>query len=138
MTQQCLAHEPVNGVVSARRPVSPYLVLAAAILLPGSGHVLCGRSRRGLIMQLFMIVLGFVTWQLAPPQASIVGRLSGGLFVYALSITDAYAAARLRWRIAKNDAQAGHKSALQEPLTSIAASRSSPDVNSTSRKSADA
>jgi hypothetical protein len=80
-----------------RPPLNPYLVLLVAILLPGFGHVLNGQARRGLIMQLFMIALGFITWQLAPPEASFIGRISGGLFVYALSIPEAYRVARIRW-----------------------------------------
>jgi hypothetical protein len=80
-----------------RPPLNPYLVLLAAILLPGFGHVLNGQTKRGLIMQLFMITLAFVTWQLAPASASFIGKLSGGLFVYALSIPEAYRVARLRW-----------------------------------------
>src|SRR5690348_287777 len=61
-----------------RPPLNAYLVLLVAILLPGFGHVLNGQPRRGLIMQLFMIALGFVTWQLAPPSASFIGKISGG------------------------------------------------------------
>jgi hypothetical protein len=80
-----------------RPPLNPYLVLLAAILLPGFGHVLNGQARRGLTMQLFMIVFAFVTWNLAPASASLIGKLSGGLFIYALSIPEAYRVARLRW-----------------------------------------
>jgi len=76
---------------------SPYLVLAAAILLPGAGQVLCGRQSRGLVMQLFMISFAIITWHLTTHQISLPGRLSGGLFVYALSIPDAYRTARLNW-----------------------------------------
>jgi hypothetical protein len=72
-------------------------VLAIAILLPGAGHVICGRARRGLTLQLFMISLAFVTWQLTTPQRSLVGRLAGGLFVYAMSLPEAYRLARIRW-----------------------------------------
>jgi hypothetical protein len=79
-----------------RRPLNPYLVLLAAILLPGFGHVLNGQARRGLTMQLFMIVFAFVTWHLAPPAASLIGKLSGGLFIYALSLPEAYRAAKFR------------------------------------------
>jgi hypothetical protein len=71
-------------------------VLLVAILLPGFGHVLNGQPRRGLIMQLFMIALGFVTWQLAPPSASFIGKISGGLFVYALSLPEAFRVAKIR------------------------------------------
>ncbi len=76
---------------------NPYLVLAAAILLPGAGHVLSGRQSRGLVMQLFMVSLAMITWQLSTPHISLIGRLSGGIFVYALSIPDAYRGARLNW-----------------------------------------
>ena len=83
------------------RPPSPYLVLATAILLPGCGHLLLGLQRRGLTFLFFMLLLGLVTYQLSPPERSLVGRWSGGLFVYAISLTDAYRLARIRresWR----------------------------------------
>jgi hypothetical protein len=82
---------------AARPPVHPRWVLLAAILLPGFGHTLMGMAPRGLVMQLFMVCLGLVTWQLSTPQTSLVGRLAGGLFIYAVSIMDAYRLARLRW-----------------------------------------
>lgn len=80
-----------------KKALNPYLVLAAAILLPGAGQVLTGRQSRGLVMQLFMVSLAMITWQLSTPQISLVGRLSGGIFVYALSIPDAYRSAKLNW-----------------------------------------
>jgi len=83
--------------LAARRPIHPGLVLLAAILLPGFGQTLCGFRYRGLAMQMFMIVLGLITWHLTTPQQSLVGRLAGGLFIYAISIMDAYRLAKLRW-----------------------------------------
>jgi hypothetical protein len=80
-----------------KAPLHPYLVLAIAMVLPGFGHVVCGRARRGLTLQLFMISLAFVTWQLSSPQRSLVGRLAGGIFIYALSLPEAYRFARIRW-----------------------------------------
>jgi hypothetical protein len=80
-----------------RRPVHPLLVLLAAILLPGFGHTLSGFPLRGLTLQMFMVVLGVITWHLTTPQQSLIGRLAGGLFVYAVSIMDAYRLAKLRW-----------------------------------------
>ena len=79
-----------------RPPLNAYLVLLATILLPGFGYVLNGQPRRGLVMQLFMLTLGFVTWQLAPPEASFIGKISGGLFVYALSLPDVFRVAKIR------------------------------------------
>lgn len=78
------------------RPLNPYLVLMIAILLPGMGHVLAGAPRRALALQFFMIALGFVTWHLSTPQTSVAGRLAGGLFVYAMSLPEAYRLAKLR------------------------------------------
>ena len=74
----------------------PYLVLVIAILLPGCGQVLNRQPMRGLIFLFFMILLGTITFITAPPAASIAGHLAGGLFVYALSLPDAYRTARLR------------------------------------------
>lgn len=75
---------------------NPYLVLLVAILLPGMGHVLSGAPRRALALQFFMVALGFVTWHLSTPQTSLPGRLAGGLFVYAMSLPEAYRLAKLR------------------------------------------
>ena len=69
-----------------------------------------GQPRRGLIMQLFMIVLGFVTWQLAPASASLVGKLSGGLFVYALSLPEAFRVAKLRQLAFEHGNEPKHRS----------------------------
>ena len=104
----------VNGVTVWH----PYLVLAAALLLPGAGHVLCGRGRRGLTLQMFMIALAFISWHLAAPGRSLIGRLSGGLFVYAMSLPEAYRIARLRWVIAQPAADAA------TPISGMAASDS--------------
>jgi hypothetical protein len=87
------------------RPPNPYLVLATAILLPGCGHLLLGLQRRGLTFLFFMLLLGVVTYSLAPPERSLLGRWSGGLFVYALSLTDAYRLARERWERARSGAR---------------------------------
>ncbi|WP_297300384.1 hypothetical protein [uncultured Methylovirgula sp.] len=78
-------------------PLHPYWILLAAILLPGAGHVLAGVPQRGFVMQLFMVALGWITWHLTTPQQSFLGRLAGGLFIYAISVLDAYRIARLRW-----------------------------------------
>jgi hypothetical protein len=92
---------------SPRPPLNAYLVLLVAILLPGFGYVLNGKPRRGLIMQLFMFTLGFVTWQLAPPEASFIGKISGGLFIYALSLPDVFRVAKIRELAYQQQPQAG-------------------------------
>lgn len=79
------------------RPVNPYLILVVATLLPGVGHVVLGQQARGLGFAFFTLLFGFLTWHLSTPEVSMVGRFAGGLFVWALSIPDAYRIARTRW-----------------------------------------
>jgi hypothetical protein len=81
------------------KPPHPYLVLAAAIILPGSGHLRLGMAQRALIFLFFMLILGWLTAHFAPPTSSFIGRHAGGVFVYALSVLDAYKIARIRWRV---------------------------------------
>lgn len=83
----------------AKRPMNPLLVLALAILLPGSGQVFNGEPWRGLIFLFFMFLLGGFTLITASPDVSIVGKLAGGLFVYAISIFDAYKKAKIRYEV---------------------------------------
>jgi hypothetical protein len=78
------------------RPAPPLAVLAAAIVLPGSGQVINREPFRGLIFLFFMLLLGGFTLVTARPEVSLVGKLAGGLFVYAISIFDAYKKARIR------------------------------------------
>lgn len=79
------------------KPTSPYLVLATAILLPGAGHVLQGLARRGLMFLFFTLILGWVSLRLMPDTASFLGRHIGGIFIYGMSIIDAYRIARIRY-----------------------------------------
>ncbi|BAQ18671.1 hypothetical protein [Methyloceanibacter caenitepidi] len=88
--------EILARVGSDRRPVNPYIVLALAIVLPGAGHVAAGMPSRGLVFVFFMLLFGYITVHLTTPDQSLMGRFAGGLFIYALSITDAYKWARLR------------------------------------------
>jgi hypothetical protein len=78
-------------------PRNPYIVLAAAILLPGSGHVLQGQPQRGLMFLFFIIVLAWASSHVMPETASFLGRHIGGIFVYGLSVIDAYKSARIAW-----------------------------------------
>ncbi len=78
------------------RPLNPRIVLALAIVLPGAGHVAIGQVQRGLCFVLFAVLLMMVTYLTTTPDHSFIGRHAGGLFVWALSITDAYRLARIR------------------------------------------
>ena len=81
------------------KPVNPYVVLFLAILLPGAGHVAIGEARRGLAFALFVLLFSFLTYMTTTPEQSFIGRYAGGLFIWALSIPDAYRRARIRYSI---------------------------------------
>jgi hypothetical protein len=79
-----------------RGPLPPHLVLAVALVLPGMGQVLNRQPVRGLIFAFFALLLGAFTLVTAPPEASWIGRLAGGIFVHLMAVLDAYRVARLR------------------------------------------
>lgn len=85
-----------------KKPVSPYVVLALAILLPGAGHVAIGQAARGLTYIFFIALFGAFTYMTTTPDYSFVGRHAGGLFIWALSIPDAYRIAKMRWELARS------------------------------------
>ena len=91
--------------MAERPPPHPWLVVATALLLPGCGQVLNRQPQRGLTFLFFMLLLGGFTLVTADPDVSLVGKLAGGLFVYAMAILDAYRTARLRWEIWRHDRQ---------------------------------
>ena len=83
------------------QPLSPYLILVVAIFLPGLGQVLNNATKRGLLMLLFMVVLGYMTHQVADANVSNLGQYAGGFFVYAISVMDAYYWGKYRIEIFK-------------------------------------
>ena len=85
------------------RPPHPYLVAASAFLLLGSGQVWNRQPLRGLTFLFFALLLGAFTLKTAAPDVSIVGKLAGGIFVWAMALFDAYRVARLRWEIWRGD-----------------------------------
>jgi hypothetical protein len=85
--------------MTIKAPANPYLVLGIAVLLPGCGQVANREPVRGLMFVGFMLLLGAYTLKTAAPDVSIVGKLSGGIFVYAMSILDAYRHARVRFEV---------------------------------------
>lgn len=78
----------------------PLIVLAVAVALPGVGQVLNGQPKRGLVFVFYMLLLGLITYHLAAPDRSAIGKLAGGLFVYAMSVLDAYRFSAVRHRAA--------------------------------------
>jgi hypothetical protein len=76
--------------------LNPYLVLATAIVLPGMGQVLNGKPVKGLQFVFFILLLGWITAKTAAPDVSLIGQYAGGIFIYAISVLDAYRFARIR------------------------------------------
>ncbi len=74
-------------------------MLVLAIVLPGSGHVALGLPFRGLGFSFFTLLLALMTWQITTPAQSFIARAAAGLFVWSLSIPDAYRIARLRYEL---------------------------------------
>lgn len=90
---------------TVRQPLNPYLALAIAIVLPGAGHVAIGEPERGLRFAFFTLLFAVITWHFSTSAQSFVGRSAGGLFVWALSIPDAYKLARIRYEMWKSGAR---------------------------------
>ena len=93
----------------ARQP-HPYFVLALAIALPGAGHVAIREASRGLVFACFVVLFSVLTYMTTTPEQSFIGRHAGGLFVWALSIPDAYRRGRLNFVLAGSPA-AGRRGA---------------------------
>lgn len=91
--------------MKTKRPINPYIVLALAILAPGAGHVALGEQKRGLGFAFFSLLLALLCWHATGPETSFVGRSAPGLFVWALSIPDAYRIARIRYEVWRHGSQ---------------------------------
>ena len=85
--------------MTLKQPANPFLVLASALLLPGTGQVMNREPVRGLMFLFFILLLGAFTLKTASPEVSIIGKLSGGIFVYAMAVFDAYQRARIRTEV---------------------------------------
>lgn len=89
--------------MSDTKTVSPYLILLASLVVPGSGHVWLGLAQRGLTFLFFTVVFAWLSTKLMPDTASFIGRHIGGLFMYGICALDAYKTARIRAAIAKHE-----------------------------------
>jgi hypothetical protein len=89
----------VKEGATTQKPPHPKLVLLIAIVLPGMGQVANRMPTRGLMFVFYVILLAVVTYNLTTPDHSFVGRYCGGIFVYMLSVLDAYRWAVYRYKV---------------------------------------
>ena len=92
-------------MTAPKAPPHPRLVLAVATVLPGMGQVMNRQPMRGLIFVFFAVLLGAFTLKTAAPEVSFVGKMAGGLFVWAMAILDAYKTARVRFELWRHAAR---------------------------------
>jgi hypothetical protein len=85
-------------------PHNPRGILALALIVPGAGHVRLGLAQRGLMFLFFTVVLAWASSHVMPETSSFIGRHIGGVFIYGMSVIDAYRIAKLRmvtWQAGK-------------------------------------
>jgi len=76
-------------------------VVLLSMVMPCSGYVLLGKSVRGLMMLMWMFMFGYITYKLTSVNISLIGRLSGGLGVWTISVVEAYKMAQKAFYIEK-------------------------------------
>lgn len=64
--------------------------IIAAMIIPGSGYLFLSRPMRGLLMLFWMCIFAYITFQLTTPQISVIGRYSGGIAVWVISVLEVY------------------------------------------------
>ncbi len=62
--------------------------LLAAIIVPGSGHVILNKPLRGLFYILWIFMFGFITFKITGENISLIGRWSGGIAVWVFSVIE--------------------------------------------------
>ncbi|ATW25309.1 hypothetical protein [Candidatus Formimonas warabiya] len=78
----------MNSKLQLRKQISGWLPVLASFIIPGSGYVILGKPLRGLMMLFWMLLFGFITFQLTSENISPVGRFSGGIAIWTLSILE--------------------------------------------------
>ncbi len=79
---------------SGGKPPTPCFIFWLALFLPGAGHAWMGQAMRGLTFIFFIIMLFWVGIRLFP-EFSFIGKHLGGIFIWGLSVIDAYKIARI-------------------------------------------
>ncbi len=67
-----------------------WVIIVSSMIIPGSGHVLLGKYTRGMLMVVWMFFFGFITYNITGPDISFIGKISGGILVWVLSVLEVY------------------------------------------------
>ena len=62
----------------------------AAMIIPGSGYLFLSRPMRGLVMLFWMCIFAYITFRLTTTEISLIGRYSGGIAVWVISVLEVY------------------------------------------------
>lgn len=63
-------------------------IFLCSLLIPGSGFVLLGKPARGLMYVVWILFFGYLTYHFTASNISLIGRFSGGIAVWALSLVE--------------------------------------------------
>lgn len=63
-------------------------VFICSLLVPGSGLVLLGKPGRGLMYVVWILFFGYLTYKFTSTDISMIGRFSGGIAVWMLSLVE--------------------------------------------------
>jgi hypothetical protein len=74
-----------------------WLTILSSFVVPGSGYIFIGMPKRGLMMIMWMVAFAFITYHLTPASTSFVGKISGGLLIWVLSVIDVEKRAKKYW-----------------------------------------
>jgi hypothetical protein len=75
-----------------------WLLIIVAIIIPGSGYVIMGKSVRGLLMLMWMFVFAFITYHLTDTSIPFPVRLSGGFIIWILTVVETWKSGKRRLR----------------------------------------
>ncbi|PLX34185.1 MAG: hypothetical protein C0604_02155 [Clostridiales bacterium] len=68
--------------------LNKWFILFSAIIVPGSGHVMCGKPVRGLVYVFWILSMGYISWMITDLSVNFVLRSTGGLLVWIASVAE--------------------------------------------------
>ena len=76
--------------------VKLWMLVVSAVIVPGSGYVITGRSVRGLLVLMWMFIFAFITYHLTDSSIPNLVRFSGGFIVWILSVIETWKTGKKR------------------------------------------